>query len=192
MSFYPTTIRQLIRPLILFADVIMPRSYVRKSTRQSWSPTSMLKAVEEVTNGNMGWLRASKLYGVPQATLRRHALNKNKLNKTGEKQLVRFRPTFSADVERQLVEHIKLLESRFFGLTRNEVLELAYQLAVRNGFPHFFNNEKKKQQERIGCESSDDETRTYPCANQKPHRQQGLKPLTSHKLLNFLPFWKVH
>lgn len=143
MSFYPTTIRQLIRPLILFADIIMPRSYVRKSTRQSWSPTSMLKAVEEVTNGNMGWLRASKLYGVPQATLRRHALNKNKLNKTGEKQLGRFRPTFSADVERQLVEHIKLLESRFFGLTRNEVLELAYQLAVRNGFPHFFNNEKK-------------------------------------------------
>lgn len=46
-------------------------------------------------------------------------------------------------MERQLVEHLKFLESRFFGLTRKDVLELAYQLAVKNKFEHQFNNDKK-------------------------------------------------
>lgn len=121
----------------------MPRKYARKSNRQSWNADSMLKAIEAVNNGEMGWLRASKIYNIPQATLRRHALEKNKISKKGEKRLGRFKPTFSPEVERQLVEHLKLLESRFFGLSRKDVLELAYKLAVENGFEHHFNNQKK-------------------------------------------------
>lgn len=121
----------------------MPRNYARKSNRQSWDAESMLKAIEAVNNGEMGWLKASKIYNIPQATLRRHALQKNKTLKKGEKQLGRFKPTFPIEVERQLVEHLKLLESRFFGLTRRDVLELAYNLAVKNGFEHNFNNQKK-------------------------------------------------
>ncbi|XP_057663190.1 jerky protein homolog-like [Diorhabda carinulata] len=121
----------------------MPRNYVRKSSRQSWDPASMLKAIEAVNNGEMGWLKASKTYHIPQATLRRHALQKNKTLKKGEKRLGRFKTTFPVEVERQLVEHLKLLESRFFGLTRQDVLELAYNLAVKNGFEHQFNIQKK-------------------------------------------------
>lgn len=63
----------------------------------------------------MGWLRASKVYGIPQATLRRHAQNKNKSIKTGEKRLGRIKSIFPEHVERELVEHLKLMESRFFG-----------------------------------------------------------------------------
>lgn len=140
MSFCPTYKKICF---LLIADVRMPRSYTRKTNRQSWSTTSMLKAIEAVNKGEMGWLRASKVFGVPQATLRRHALKTNKVIKAGEKQLGRFKTIFPPEVERQLVEHLKLLESRFFGLTRKDVLSLAYLLAVRNGFQHCFNNETK-------------------------------------------------
>lgn len=43
----------------------------------------MERAIEAVGNNKMGWLRASKVCGIPQATLRRHAQNKNKSIKTG-------------------------------------------------------------------------------------------------------------
>lgn len=46
-------------------------------------------------------------------------------------------------MERQLVEHLKFLESKFFGLTRKDVLELGYQLAMKNEFEYKFNNDKK-------------------------------------------------
>lgn len=121
----------------------MPRNYKRKTERQSWSQDAMLNAIKAVENNEMGWLRASKVYNVPQATLRRHALKTNKELKPGEKKLGKYKVTFPPEVERQLVEHLKFLESRFFGLSRKDVLELAYQLAVKNGFKHQFNTNKK-------------------------------------------------
>lgn len=36
------------------------------------------------------------------------------------------------------------MENRFYGLTKNDVCKLAYELAVRNNMPHQFNNEKQK------------------------------------------------
>ena len=39
----------------------------------------MEKAIEAVSKNEMGWQRASKIFGVPQATLRRHALKQNKI-----------------------------------------------------------------------------------------------------------------
>ncbi|KAF9407648.1 hypothetical protein HW555_012402 [Spodoptera exigua] len=56
----------------------MPRNYSRKTDRQGWDKTSMEKAIEAVNNNEMGWLLASKVFNVPQSTLRRHALKQNK------------------------------------------------------------------------------------------------------------------
>nr|CAD7590366.1 unnamed protein product [Timema genevievae] len=53
-------------------------TYVRKTKRQSWEEQAMQRAIDVVNNGEMGWLRASKLFGAPQTTLRRRARNKNK------------------------------------------------------------------------------------------------------------------
>lgn len=50
--------------------------------------------------------------------------------------------TFPSEIERDLIEHLKFLETRLFGLTRKSVQELAYQLAEQNGFAHNFNKEK--------------------------------------------------
>lgn len=38
----------------------------------------MEKAIETVKNNEMGWLLASKVFKVPQSTLRRHAREQNK------------------------------------------------------------------------------------------------------------------
>lgn len=122
----------------------MPRNYKRKTTRQSWSESSMKNAIEAVKKREMGWLLAARTFGVPQATLRRHALEKNKTLKPLDKGLGRYRSVFPPEVERQLVEHLKLLETRLFGFTCKEVQELAYQLAEKNGYEHCFNKETKK------------------------------------------------
>lgn len=122
----------------------MPRHYQRTTDRQSWSAVSMQKAIAAVKNNKMGWLLASKTFGVPQATLRRHASESNKNLKPNSKGLGCWKTTFPPEVERQLVQHLKLLESRLFGLTRTCVQELAFEMAERNGFTHRFNLQKRK------------------------------------------------
>lgn len=76
----------------------------------------MKKAIEAVQK-KMGWLLASKTFGVPQATLRRHVLGTNKTLESNSKGLGIRKANFPPDVGRQLVDHIKFLESRLFGLT---------------------------------------------------------------------------
>ncbi|KAH9632846.1 hypothetical protein HF086_013633 [Spodoptera exigua] len=122
----------------------MPRNYKRTSDRQSWSTESMQKAIEAVRDNKMGWLMASKTFGVPQATLRRHAEAKNKTLESTSKGLGSWKSTFTPDIEKQLVQHLKFLESRLFGLTRTAVQELAFELAERNGISHKFNVQKRK------------------------------------------------
>ncbi|KAJ4437982.1 hypothetical protein ANN_13921 [Periplaneta americana] len=54
-----------------------------------------------------------------------------------------FKCVFSAAQENELVEHIKLMESRLFGLTRFDVRRLAYDLAQKNNLPHKFNDKER-------------------------------------------------
>ncbi|KAG5869484.1 hypothetical protein JTB14_028580 [Gonioctena quinquepunctata] len=58
--------------------VNMPRTYERKTNRQSWSQESMERAIEEVLSGRMGYLKASN---VLQSTL------ENRVKKAGTNQL---------------------------------------------------------------------------------------------------------
>jgi hypothetical protein len=45
------------------------RKYESKAGRQSWSDENMGGAIFEVLKGAMGYMKASKLFGVPQTTL---------------------------------------------------------------------------------------------------------------------------
>ncbi|CAH1969034.1 unnamed protein product [Acanthoscelides obtectus] len=104
----------------------------------------MKKPVEAIRDKKMGWLLASKIFGVQQATHRTHLLGTNKTLESNSKALGCWKATFLSDVESQLVPHIKFLDSRLFGLTRASVQELAVHMAEKNGFAHIFNIQKQK------------------------------------------------
>lgn len=114
----------------------MPGNYQRTSTRKSWSQEDMARAIEAVKNKKMGWLLASKHFNVPQATLRRHYYR-------SPKNLGRFKPTFTAEMEKALVDHVLEFERRFFGFNTTEIRKLAYEFAEVMGLDHRFNRKKK-------------------------------------------------
>lgn len=103
----------------------------------------MQRAIDAVIRKEMGWLKASKTFGVPQATLRRRARGKN-LRVTGSKKgLGRYVETFPSELEQELVSYIKRMESCLFGLSCDDVRKLAFQLAERNNIEHRFNKQNK-------------------------------------------------
>jgi len=55
----------------------MVNKYKQKSDRQTWRQEDMQNAIDAVNSGEMGWLRASKDFNVPQATLRRQTKTKS-------------------------------------------------------------------------------------------------------------------
>lgn len=92
----------------------------------------MSRAIRAVENNEMGWLKAATQFGVPQATLRRRCKNgKNKIVQGSNKGLGRYQTTFNACIEKELIDHVKLLESRLFGLLATDLRRLAYQIAER-------------------------------------------------------------
>lgn len=114
--------------------------YKRKSSRQSWDENQMRQAILAVRQQKMGWLLASKTYNVPFTTLRRRA-SKEKGWEKGY--LGGHKATFNQDLEREIVEHLEILESRLFGMTTVSVRKLAYEIAVAKRIPHRFSHETK-------------------------------------------------
>lgn len=95
----------------------------------------MQEAIEAVRTKRMGWLLASKTFDVPFTTLRRHAKSGGRITKG---YLGGHKVTFNAKLEKEIVEHLKTLETRFFGMTKTDVRKLAYQVAVRKKIPTDF------------------------------------------------------
>lgn len=122
----------------------MVGNYTRKSERQKWGERDMELAIQAVSNGEMGWLAASKRFSVPQATLRRRAQNKNKRVKGTQKGLGRYDMTFTQEQETEMVEYIKMLEVRMFGLTTTDLRRIAFEYAEANNVEHRFNKESKR------------------------------------------------
>lgn len=130
----------------------MVRNYQRKTDRGKWSEEDMMKAVLEVTNNRMGCKRAAESFGVPQTNLERKVKKFNKaedFNKIPteykfKEKLGPISTIFSIEEEKELVNYIKLMENRLFGLNTKDLRKLAYQLAERNNKKHSFNDLKKE------------------------------------------------
>jgi len=120
----------------------MVNRYKRKSDRQSWRQEDMQRALDAVERDEMGWLPAAKEFGVPGATLRYRARNKNKYVHQVSKGLGRFRPVLNEEMENNLAQHALDLESKLFGLNSVELRKLGFQLAEANDVEHNFNREK--------------------------------------------------
>ena len=53
--------------------------YERKTTRQSWSETSINNAINAVRSGGYGYLKASLMYNVPKSTIERRIKGKTNM-----------------------------------------------------------------------------------------------------------------
>ena len=83
----------------------------------------------------------SRNFGIPARTLRRH--RDKKVATVGSVCLGSKKTVFSKDVEVTLHEHIAHMDKCLYGLTTTDVRRLAYDLAVKLGCPHTFNEETK-------------------------------------------------
>ena len=97
----------------------------------------MQEAVDSIRSGRLNPSEASKMYGVPRTTLRRQLQNDVVQKKMGRKQDI------PPEIEKSLVNHILLMESRGFGLTIREVESLAYKLASKKELNVRFCREKE-------------------------------------------------
>ncbi len=55
-----------------------------------------------------------------------------------------FKRVFTIAQEKELADHLRLLDDMFYGLTRSEVMRLAYQFAEMNSLQHTFNRISEK------------------------------------------------
>nr|CAI5862406.1 unnamed protein product [Callosobruchus analis] len=87
----------------------------------------MISAVAAVQTKKMGYLKASKTFSVPRATLFRFVKEKNdSIAEVVDKPIGR-KPVLDRDIESQLVDYILVMEGLFYGLIRMDLRRLAYQ-----------------------------------------------------------------
>lgn len=94
----------------------------------------------------MGFLRASKEFGVPICSLRRRLKGTNVYAIESNKFLGRPMQSLPANLEEELVTYILQMDRMMYGLTTIDVRKMAFELAEKNNIPptqHRFNLEKK-------------------------------------------------
>lgn len=109
----------------------MVYTYKRKTDRANWSEETLAKAMEEAKKTSK--LQASKMYGIPYATLHRHIKSGSSKKKLG-----RFVSVFTPEEEEELLTYVKKMDSLFYGLTRTEFLQVAGEFANKKGKSGFF------------------------------------------------------
>lgn len=107
-----------------------------------WTQDDMSRAISAFENGDMGINAVCRTYGVSKPTLKRHLEGRNihannEIKKMGRSQ------ELPAELEDEIVQHALKLERMFFGLSRDDLRRLAYQVAEENAIPHRFNRNKK-------------------------------------------------
>jgi len=118
----------------------MVRNYARKTDRGKYGNKSLQAALDAVKDG-MSLKRASLQFGISRPVLRKH--RDGKVRHPGESRMGNYSAIFSEELERQLVDKIKMMERSMYGLTTVDVRRIAYELAVKLNVKHGFNPETK-------------------------------------------------
>ena len=116
----------------------------KQTTRQSWSAEAMKRALHAVSMKKMTYGQAANHFNVNKTTLWRRVNGKNKVAKDAVKMLGNVRSVLPMEVEDELFEYCCEMEEKLFGLTTDDVRELAFELAERNHAKHPFNLETRK------------------------------------------------
>lgn len=122
----------------------MPRTQLgptKKNVRQQWNSEDMENAIRAVREKKKTLSEASSCFNVPKATLCRKVNDTEKSPKELANTKLGRKPTLPADLEKDLVEYCVLMESKLYGLTRNDIRRMAFQLATRNGIQTPFTND---------------------------------------------------
>ena len=99
--------------------------------KSTWSPQTMKCCLAAMEDG-MGLNAASRAFGIPKPTLRRHRLVPNKYASDDVK-CMGGPWSLPAAVEDELVKHIKDLDDMMFGMTAKDLMGIAYEVAVAHG-----------------------------------------------------------
>jgi len=119
----------------------MPRKYVAKGLRGAWSEEQMKQAVADVINKGWSVRHAATVHCVPRLTLRRHVIG-SRSGTPSAKKLGRS-PVLSHSQEEELVDLIKDMVKRLFGLSQVDLQRLIYKYCKMN---HIRNNFSQKHQ----------------------------------------------
>jgi len=92
----------------------------------------------------MGSYKASRVFNVPQTTLKRYVKDRQKSASETVKTELGMEQVLLCEAESDLAERCLLIERKFYGFTVADVMRLAYQLAVRNGIKTNFAREMKR------------------------------------------------
>ncbi|XP_069693143.1 tigger transposable element-derived protein 1-like [Periplaneta americana] len=106
--------------------------------RKTWDSSKMAMAIKCVRNKQMGYLKAAKQFGIPRATLFRLAKSEEPDENVAAATKLGGRTVLPTALEKELVAYCIKMESLFYGLTRTDVRQMAYQLAVRNNVDNPF------------------------------------------------------
>jgi hypothetical protein len=112
----------------------------------------MCHAIRVVRSGDMGYLRASKYFSVPRGTLERDVKGTSRsAEELGYVNLGRS-TVLPSELENKRTEYCIITDQRYYGLRRQDIKHMAFQLAIINafkhqlaiinGFKHPFNQEK--------------------------------------------------
>lgn len=112
----------------------MPRSKENKK-RTSINTDDLTNAIKMIKEKKISTFGASKHFGLPRTTLRRHLKHCLEIGKDVSElhQNLLVNQVFDRTEERTLVDYIKDAAQLQFGLTLKDVKILAYQFAKANG-----------------------------------------------------------
>jgi len=116
----------------------MPRKYVKREIRK-WSEVQMKQAVADVMNNGWSVRHSANVHCVPRLTLWHHVIG-SRCGKPSAKKLGQS-PVLTAAQEDELVEVIKDMVRRLFGLSQMDVRRLVSSYCKMN---HVANNFSEK------------------------------------------------
>lgn len=117
----------------------MPRNYVRKTARSTWTEENLIRALKAIHENICSIRKAAKLYNVPYATLQDRLKNRYPT----EKIKLGRKSVFSQEQEIELRNYILKLANSYYGLTPKKIRQIAYDFAVSNNIKHNFSCETK-------------------------------------------------
>ena len=124
----------------------MPRVYKKKGLRCQWKPDDLKKARDDISRGVFTVRAASRAYSIPRTTLQEYMNERTRKYKLSAEHVVghtgRY-PALGWEFEKELCDHAKQLSELYFGITKEKLCKLAYELAWKNGLHRRFNVEKR-------------------------------------------------